>query len=135
MKLVVRDFPLLSHPDAQKAAEAVHCAGDQGQYWPMHASLFANQSALGLNDLLLRARELGLDLPQFRQCLDSGKYAAEINQQKESGNTIGIRSVPTFLIGLTDPASSKVKVLQIIQGAKSYPSFKEALDSLLAQNP
>ncbi|HEX9244408.1 MAG TPA: thioredoxin domain-containing protein, partial [Anaeromyxobacter sp.] len=41
IKLVFRDFPLPMHPHAPKAAEAAHCAGDQGKYWDMHEKLFA----------------------------------------------------------------------------------------------
>src|SRR5690606_14510661 len=34
VKLVFRDFPILSiHPQAQNAAEAAHCAGEQGKFW------------------------------------------------------------------------------------------------------
>lgn len=43
VKYVVRDFPLGFHPNAQKAAEAAECAGDQGRYWEMHDQLFSNQ--------------------------------------------------------------------------------------------
>src|SRR5580704_11010299 len=40
VRFVVRDFPLVTmHPDAMQAAEAAHCAGDQGQFLPMHDAL------------------------------------------------------------------------------------------------
>src|ERR1043166_1547221 len=36
VKYVLRDMPIESiHPLAMKAAEAAHCAGEQGKYWPM----------------------------------------------------------------------------------------------------
>ena len=44
VKFYLRDFPLGFHPNAQKAAEAARCAGDQGKYWEMHDALFKNQS-------------------------------------------------------------------------------------------
>jgi len=34
------------HPNAQKAAEAAECAGEQGKYWQMQDKLFQNQNAL-----------------------------------------------------------------------------------------
>lgn len=43
VKYVVRDFPLPFHANAQKAAEAANCAGDQGKYWQMHDKLFEEQ--------------------------------------------------------------------------------------------
>ena len=44
--IVFKDFPLPNHAEAPKAAEAAHCAGEQGKYWEMHDRLFANQQAL-----------------------------------------------------------------------------------------
>ena len=42
VKFVYRDFPLSFHPNAQKAAEAAECAGEQGKYFDMHDLLFEN---------------------------------------------------------------------------------------------
>lgn len=45
VKFYYRDFPLSQiHPGAQKAAEAVRCAGDQGKYWEYHDLVFQNQT-------------------------------------------------------------------------------------------
>ena len=40
VKLIFRDYPLSFHKQAQKAAEAAECAGDQGKYYDMHDLLF-----------------------------------------------------------------------------------------------
>ena len=67
-----KDYPLPNHPHAPKAAEAAHCAADQGKYWEMHDRLFANQQALQVPMLKQHATALGLDATAFGQCLDSG---------------------------------------------------------------
>lgn len=41
ISLEYKSFPLSFHPNAQKAAEAALCAGEQGKFWEMHDSLFA----------------------------------------------------------------------------------------------
>ena len=64
---VLRDFPLESiHKDAFKAAEAAHCAGDQGQYWQMHDRLFNSQNAQTADHRASYAGALGLDVPSRR---------------------------------------------------------------------
>ena len=78
---IVRDFPIESiHKDALKAAEAAHCAGDQGRYWQMHDRLFNGQNALTADHLSAYAGALGLDAKSFERCLDSSKYTAKIRQ-------------------------------------------------------
>lgn len=40
ISLEYRSFPLPYHKNAQKAAEAAHCAGEQGKFWEMHDQIF-----------------------------------------------------------------------------------------------
>ena len=61
LRYVFRDFPLDQlHPNARKAAEAAHCAGEQGKYWEMHDVLFQNQRALAPSQLTEYARAVGV---------------------------------------------------------------------------
>ncbi len=130
---VVRDFPIESiHKDALKAAEAAHCAGEQGQYWQMHARLFNGHNALAADHLSAYAGALGLDVPSFQRCLDSNKYAATIRQDLAEAQKVGVQATPSFLLGVAGPDGSSVKVLKMIAGAHPYTVFKEAIDSLLS---
>ena len=133
VKYIVLDFPLESmHPQAFKAAEATHCAQEQGAFWPMHARLFAHQRALGPEDLVRHADALKLEVSQFQQCLESSKYAAAIRQDMTEGRKAGVTGTPAFFLGLTEPNGSKVTVVQALQGAQPYVQFQEAIESLLA---
>lgn len=133
VRYVFRDLPIASlHPQAFQAAEAAHCAGDQGKYWEMHDRLFANQAALGRNDLSDHARALGLDLPAFEQCVNSSTYAAKIQQSLLEAQQAGAGGTPTFFLGVTEATDTSMRPSQIIVGSQSYANFKEALDSLLA---
>lgn len=128
-----KDLPLESiHPQAFKAAEAAHCAGDQGKFWQMHDLLFANMKALRPDDLSKYAKTEGLDMSKFQQCLDSGKYAGEIRSDMSEVQKAGISGTPAFLLGFIEQ-DGKVKAVKKISGAQPYAVFKDAIDSLLAQ--
>ena len=132
VKHVFRDYPIESlHPQAFKAHEAAHCAGDQDEYWEMHATLFANQTALDASELVGHAEELGLDVETFRQCLDDGDHAEAVRAGIAEGETLGISATPTFLIGRTDPESDTLAAVQALVGAKPLIEFEAAIDGLL----
>jgi protein-disulfide isomerase len=131
VKYVFLDFPLESiHKNAFKAAVAGNCAGEQGKFWEMHDRLFANQQQLEPAQLTEHAKAVGLDAAKFQQCLDSGKYDAEIRKDIAEGGKAGVTGTPTTVIGLTQP-NGKVKILKAIRGAQQFASFKSTLDELL----
>ncbi len=120
-KLVYRDFPLTSiHPYAQKAAEAAECADDQGKFWEMHNKIFDNQAAIGVIDLKKYADELGLDTAKFNSCLDSGKYASEVQKDLTDGQAAGVSGTPSFFVN-----GKK------IVGAQPFSAFKQIIDAEL----
>ena len=120
VKIVFRDFPLPFHPNAQKAAEAAECAGEQDKYWEMHDKLFQNQSALGIDKLKQYAKDLGLDASKFNQCLDSGAMASEVKKDAEDGSAVGINGTPGFIINGT-----------LVSGAQPFSAFKTVIDAAL----
>ena len=131
LRYVTREFPLESiHPQAFKASEAALCAGDQGKYWEMHARLFANQRALGADQLGAHAQAVGLDEAKFSQCLSGGTKAAKVRRDLADGAKAGVTGTPAFFLGVADGAT--VKVVRVIKGAQPLASFKEAIDSALA---
>ena len=132
MKYVVRDLPLESiHNQAFKAAEATHCAGEQGKYWEMHDRLFANQRELARPDLSKHAEAIGINVGTFDQCLDSEKSAARIRNDMTEAQRLQATGTPTFIIGLTSPDGSQVKGTKLV-GAQPYGTFKSAIERLLS---
>jgi len=125
-------MPLESiHKLAFKAAEAGNCAGEQGKYWEMHDRLFEKQKEL--EPWTAHAEAIGLDTAKFDECLSSGKFAAEIRRDMEEARKAGVTGTPGFFLGLTDPASSKIKTLAVLKGAKAFADFKTEIDKLLAE--
>jgi protein-disulfide isomerase len=98
VRLVVRDFPLPMHAQARKAAEAANAANAQGKYFEYISILFRNQSALDVDSLKRYATEVGLDRARFDAALDSGQYAAEVNNDIADGEAYGVQATPTIFI-------------------------------------
>ena len=62
-----RHFPLTNvHPHAEHAAEAAEAAAEQGSFWAMHETLFANQDALDDEALAEYDRAIAIN-PDFAQ--------------------------------------------------------------------
>jgi protein-disulfide isomerase len=121
IRLVYRDYPLPSHQLAPKAAEAAHCAGDQGKYWEMHGKLFAAAPKLEVTDLKAYARELSLDGGRFDKCLDSGEKAKTVQDHAKAGEEAGVRGTPAFFING-----------RLISGAQKLEAFTAVVDAELA---
>jgi protein-disulfide isomerase len=124
VRLVVHDFPLNIHANAMPAAEAAHCAGDQGKFWPMHDVLFSDPGKLGTADLIDRAGALKLDVGAFKACLESGKDRTEVLKQIKSASDLQIVATPSFLIGR---AVADVVDGSIITGAQPLSVFEAKL--------
>ena len=135
VKYVFRDLPLPFHKHAFKAAEAAHCAGEQGKFWEMHDLLFQNQAALGAEQLPTYAKTLGLSEAGFQRCLEAGEFADDIKKDIADAGTVGISGTPTFLLGVVQPGDGRVRVVKKLVGAKPYEEFKAAIDGMLASAP
>jgi protein-disulfide isomerase len=133
VKYIFRDFPLDFHPFALKASEAARCAGEQGKYWEMHDTLFKNQSALQADNLVQYAKDSGADGAQFKTCLDSGKETAKVKADQAAGQKAGVSGTPGFFVGTTQTDPKTIKATKFINGAMPYASFKDAIDTLLAE--
>jgi protein-disulfide isomerase len=132
LRYAFRDFPLDQiHPQARKAAEAAHCAGEQGKYWEMHDLLFQNQKALEVEKLKAYAKTLNLDATAFNACLDSGKYRAEVEKDLKDGVNAGVRGTPAFFVGKTRPDDTIEGVM--ISGAHPFPVFQQEIERLLQE--
>src|SRR2546425_11575170 len=132
VRYVFRDFPLdQMHPQARKAAEAAHCAGEQGKYWEMHEVLFQNQRALAPPQLAEHARTVGVDGSKFDECLSLGRHAARVERGLADGAAVGVQGTPTFLVGKTK-AGDFVEGTPI-RGAQTLEMFRRIIDQTLAE--
>jgi protein-disulfide isomerase len=123
VRVVWKDFPLTQiHPQAFKAAEAAHCAADQGKFWEYHDRLFGNQQALQPESLKSHAASLGLDAAAFDSCLDSSKHGPRVSEGVAQGSRLGVNSTPTVYING-----------RMLSGAQPLETFTTIIDEELSR--
>ena len=122
VKLIFRDFPLGFHANAQKAAEAAECAGEQGKFYEMHDLLFEEGVTGGVESFKKMASELKLDTNDFDECLDSGAMASEVQKDMADGQAAGISGTPGFIING-----------RLVSGAQPFSAFEQIIEEELAK--
>ena len=127
-KLIWRDFDFFG-PDSVSASEAAYAAGEQGKFWQFHDLLYQSQQTpnsgwASRQNLETFARQLGLNMTQFDQTFNSGKYDSLINANHALGVQAGVTETPTFF--LIGPNGSIVT----IAGPQPEPVFEQAVASL-----
>lgn len=121
VSIAYRDFPLREkHPQAELAAEAARCAGEQGKFWEYHDLLFAETARRDRADLLRFSETLKLEREQFDECLTSGRYKQQIEQDRLDGARIGVSATPAFFINGV-----------LILGAQPVSAFEKIIDEEL----
>jgi protein-disulfide isomerase len=98
LRFVFRNFPIDSHPHAQRAAEAAEAADSQDKFWEMHDLLYENQRRLRDEDLRGYAENLGLDVELIAKELDEHLHATRVHDDFLSGVRSGVNGTPTFYI-------------------------------------
>ncbi|KKT54256.1 MAG: DSBA oxidoreductase [Candidatus Collierbacteria bacterium GW2011_GWB1_45_35] len=136
VKMVFRDLPLGFHQNAPKEAEAAECARKQGgdtTYFKYHDQIFtkttSNGTGLALDQLPIIAKELGLNVNKFQQCLDSGEFKSEVDKDLADAGAVGANGTPTFFIGKST-SNGEVDGIKVV-GAQPYSAFKTIIDELL----
>jgi protein-disulfide isomerase len=120
VRVVFKHFPLVSiHQYAMPAAKAAIAAQKQGKFWEMHEKLFANQRALGDQQIKQYAQEIGLDMTKFETDMNSPEVQKQIQDDMALATKVGLRGTPTVFVN--------GKILQ----NRSLDGFKQMADAIL----
>jgi len=122
-----RDLPLDFHPNAQRAAQAGRCAGEQGQFWKMRDIMAADPGKLEMANLVDAAASLKLDVNAFRACVESEKYKNAVQTDVLEAMKIGADGTPAFVGGKSTPDGVDG---ELIVGAQPYAVFEQKLTEL-----
>ena len=133
VRWVYRQFPLASlHSKAPKEAEAIECAGDQGgnaKFWAYLDKVFEitpSNNGLDLNKLPQIAKDIGLNVDKFNNCLNSGKFTNKIQKSIQAAGAAGAQGTPYSIMIVNGKKT-------VINGAQPLSQVKSMIDSALQQ--
>lgn len=129
IKFQFRHFPLTQiHPNAFITSRAAEAAGKQGKFFEMHDLLYENQESWAQTsnptDILNGyAKELGLNVDQFKTDMMSELTADVINADIKDATGLGANSTPTFAINGR----------KLGENPRSLEDFKKLIDEEIAK--
>jgi protein-disulfide isomerase len=131
VKLVWHDLPLPIHADAALASQAAREALKQkgsAAFWAMHDKMLADQQKLKRQNLDDFAKELKLDMVQWKAALDGGVHADAIEADKKAAEEMGLRGTPGFVVAVGPRTAG-----YFLGGAQPYARFRRAVERALAE--
>jgi len=117
---------MIEGASTREAANAAYCAADQKRFWDYSEVLFNKsgtdqpQNVFSKSALKNYGAQIGLDMAKFSQCVDSGQFIPEVQNQNAEGVRLGVKATPSFFINGRK-----------IEGAAPYAEFKAAIDAAL----
>ena len=127
VNFIYKDFPL-NGEQSILASEASYCAQKQNKFWEYHDTLYNNWGGentgwITENVLQRFAKDVGLNLDEFSQCLENSEYRQKVLDNERFAREIGINATPSFLI------FNDSELYRII-GAQPFDRFEQAIQEL-----
>ena len=127
VNFIYKDFPL-NGEQSILASEASYCAQKQNKFWEYHDTLYNNwggENTGWITENVLQgfARDVGLNMDEFSQCLENSEYRQKVLENEQFAREIGINATPSFLI------FNDSELYRII-GAQPFDRFEQAIQEL-----
>lgn len=122
LRHVFKNLPLAMHQQADLAAQAGLCAYEQSAdgFWRLHDWMFENRQSLSLESIVGQAGASELDPDALRECLEEGRYSAQVRADAQEANSFGITGTPGFTVNG-----------RVLSGAQPLEAFVQVIDDEL----
>lgn len=97
LKVVIREFPILSENSADAARMAL-AAAQQGRFAAFHNAMFA-AGQVTPDTIAAAATEAGVDLARARAAIDAGLFESQLRNNMFLAQTLGINGTPAWIVG------------------------------------
>jgi len=121
LKVVLKEFPILSAQSLEAARVAVLVGDSDVDYWTFHQALFTGRGPVDGQTALTEAASLGLDSADLQTRMDSQKVTGTIQKSYDIARALNITGTPSYLIGD-----------ELIQGAVGLDALRERISNMRA---
>ena len=103
-RIVFKHFPSKAKGrNSMEAAMAAECAAEQKKFWKFSDMLFREQGAWSSSEDVNRqfaayAEKVGLNVPQFSECLESGRTRGRVERNRAEGEGYLVSMTPTLIL-------------------------------------
>lgn len=99
LKVILKEFPILSQGSMEAARVAVQVGVADVDYWTFHQALFTNRGQIDKAAALKAAADLGLNPITLELGMNTPDVAAAIDKSYRIAQKLDITGTPTFIIG------------------------------------
>ena len=99
LRVVLKEFPILSNESIDAARVAVLVGESDVDYWTFHEALFTSRGQVDKNVALSAATDLGLSAVSLELDMNSEAVAKKIQTSYEIAKALNITGTPTYIIG------------------------------------
>lgn len=125
LRVVYRVVPFLGNTSWFEASAAL-AAKDQGKFQGFHAVLMEQRQAPSEQDIILLARQVGLDTNKLYSDMHQATVTDQLNDNLKLAQDLNVNGVPTFFIEKTDNPQSSVRY----NGEVSYSKLQNGIAKL-----
>ncbi len=97
LKVVIREYPILSEGSANAARMAL-AAAQQGRYEAFHNAMFSAES-LSDESIAAAATQAGVDLELARAAIEEGRYEGQLQNNVFLAQNLGVSGTPAWIVG------------------------------------
>ena len=119
LRLVLKEFPILSPGSIQAARVGILVTKQGADYWAFHEALFSGRGQVDGAAALKAAQDLGLDASSLRTALETPEVTEVLDKNYAVADALGVTGTPTFIIGD-----------EIISGAVGYKALRARIESM-----
>ncbi|MBJ3784281.1 DsbA family protein [Devosia sediminis] len=99
LKVVLKEFPILSNESIDAARVGVLVGASDADYWDFHQALFTSRGKVDKDVALAAAQSLGLSPAELEAQMNDPTVAQTIQGSYEIAQALGITGTPTYIIG------------------------------------